>query len=202
VMRGIVDVGATPTTVPPSATTSAATSITTSSAALNGNLTGLGSADSVQVSFEYGTTASYGNTTAVQTRSDTGAFSASLSGLSLGTTYHYRVKAAGDGTVYGSDMTFTTSGNQPPVLNPISNKKINEGAMLKFTISASDPDSNVLTYTASNLPAGAAFDSATRTFSWRPTYWQSGNYYVNFRVSDGVLTDSKTITITVRNIRW
>jgi phosphodiesterase/alkaline phosphatase D-like protein len=37
----------------------------------------------------------------------TGAFSADLSGLTSGTTYYYRAKAVGDGTVYGTEKTFT-----------------------------------------------------------------------------------------------
>jgi hypothetical protein len=55
-----------------------------------------------------------------------------------------------------------------------------------------------LTYSASNLPAGATFDPATRTFSWTPDYDQAGSYpAVVFSVADAAATDSKSITITV-----
>ena len=37
-----------------------------------------------------------------------GSFSASLTGLSPGQTYHYRVKAIGQGMAYGNDVAFTT----------------------------------------------------------------------------------------------
>jgi len=51
------------------------------------------------------------------------------------------------------------------------------------------------------LPLGASFDSATRTFSWTPGYGQSGAYNnVHFQVSDGKLTDSEDIAITVSNV--
>jgi hypothetical protein len=90
--------------------------------------------------------------------------------------------------------------NLPPVLNPIGPKTINEGALLQFTITASDPDlpAQTLTCSASNLPSGATFIPNTRIFSWAPTSGQAGVYSgVHFEVTDGVLTDSEDITITV-----
>jgi hypothetical protein len=70
--------------------------------------------------------------------------------------------------------------------------------LLTFTISAIDPDGDTLTYSASNLPAGASFNPSPHTFSWTPTYSQAGSYpNVHFQVSDGSLTASEDITITV-----
>ncbi len=66
------------------------------------------------MTFEYGADTNYGSTaTAAQSpvsgSSDT-TVSASLAGLTVATTYHYRVKAVSSGgTVYGSDMSFSTS---------------------------------------------------------------------------------------------
>lgn len=72
------------------------------------------------------------------------------------------------------------------------------GESLRFTLSATDPDNNPLTYSASNLPPGATFDPLTRTFSWTPGYDQAGVYpNIHFEVSDGELTDFEDITITV-----
>jgi hypothetical protein len=89
--------------------------------------------------------------------------------------------------------------NLPPVLNPIGNKTVEEGAILQFTIVASDPDGNSLTYSASNLPAGASFDPATQRFTWTPGYGQAGNYRgIHFQVSDGALVDSEDIVIKVK----
>src|SRR3989338_4485383 len=86
--------------------------------------------------------------------------------------------------------------NRPPVLEPIGDKTVNEESTLTFTINASDPDNDSLAYSASNLPGGAAFNSVTQTFSWTPTYAE-GSYQVTFAASDGSLSDSETITITV-----
>jgi hypothetical protein len=90
--------------------------------------------------------------------------------------------------------------NQPPVLNPIGPKTIAVGSLLQFTVSASDPDLPVqtLTFSASNLPTGATFNPTTHVFSWTPTSGQDGVYpNVHFAVSDGTLSDTEDITITV-----
>ena len=101
--------------VPLTVTTSDATGIQTTTATLNGNLDSLSAADNVQVSFEWGTGKDYGHETAPEVRTAAGSFTATLSGLSPNTTYHFRVKAVGrHGTVYGPDMQFTT-GPAPPV---------------------------------------------------------------------------------------
>jgi len=65
------------------------------------------------VHFQYGTTTSYGLTTANQTKSGNAYqnVSASIVGLSASTPYHFRIVATNtSGTTYGSDRTFTTSG--------------------------------------------------------------------------------------------
>ncbi len=90
--------------------------------------------------------------------------------------------------------------NRPPVLTSPGNKTVNENVQLTFILSATDPDGGTLTYSAVNLPAGATFTPATKTFSWKPSYTQAGSYSVTFKVSDGFLTNSKTITITVVNV--
>lgn len=96
--------------------------------------------------------------------------------------------------------------NQPPVLSAIGAKTVNEGSPLNFSISAADPDTGAsLVFSATtsptgNLPAGASFNPNTRTFNWVPTYSQSGTYTLRFMVSDGALSDSETVTITVNDI--
>lgn len=97
------------TIVAPEVTTNAATGISTTTATLNGNLTNIGSTSPVSVSFQWGTSTIYGNETSVKSLTSVGSFSASLSGLSPGTTYHFRAKAMGAIVSYGADRTFTTS---------------------------------------------------------------------------------------------
>jgi hypothetical protein len=84
----------------------------------------------------------------------------------------------------------------PPVLNTIGDKIVGTGQLLQFTVSATDTNGDHLTYSASNLPPWATFNPATRTFSGTPD--QPGSYTnVHFEVSDGSLTDSENITISV-----
>jgi hypothetical protein len=102
--------------LPPLVNTSAATGVDITSATLNGNLTGLGAASSVQISFEWGLSISYGNTTLTQKTTSTGTFSEGLAGLTAKTTYHFRAKAVGNGTAYGEDIAFTTNSISAPVV--------------------------------------------------------------------------------------
>ena len=88
--------------------------------------------------------------------------------------------------------------NGPPVLASIGNKSVNENSTLSFSISATDPDGDTITYSAQNLPTGATFVGST--FSWMPNYNQVGSYPVIFIASDGLLQNSQTITITVNNV--
>jgi len=90
--------------------------------------------------------------------------------------------------------------NRLPDLESIGNKKTDEGKILKFTVNAKDPDGDPLKFSAGPLPMGASFDRLNRTFIWRPTYTQAGEYKITFTVSDpGSLTDSETIIIKVND---
>lgn len=84
-----------------------------------------------QVYFEYGPTAAYGTSTQAPPGADIGsnfgfvAASASLSGLSASTTYHFRVVATNTlGTTDGPDMTFTTGTPMAPTVNGESTANI------------------------------------------------------------------------------
>jgi hypothetical protein len=104
----------------PTAATGTATSLTSSSATLNGTVND-GGVDTA-VTFDYGTTTSYGTNVAATTGGSivagTGntAVAVSVASLQPGTTYHFRVNATANGTtVHGSDATFTTDKETPSV---------------------------------------------------------------------------------------
>lgn len=97
----------------PMATTTLASWISQSWATLNGLVNARNR--TTLVSFEYDTTINYGRTinaiSDTLTGSDNIIESANLLGLKPSTLYHYRIKAVNsEGTSYGSDMTFTTTG--------------------------------------------------------------------------------------------
>jgi hypothetical protein len=90
--------------------------------------------------------------------------------------------------------------NRSPVLTAIGAKTVSEGALLAFTVTASDPDGNGLAYAAGSLPAGASFNASTRQFSWTPGYAAAGSYTVTFTVTDDgtpVQSDSEAVKIDV-----
>jgi hypothetical protein len=105
------------TPAPPVVTTGAATGVTASGATLGGTVNPNG--QDTTFHFEYGTSTSYGTSTADQSISaGSGAQSvaAVISGLVPNTTYHFRLDATSvGGTTNGSDATFTTSPPVPPV---------------------------------------------------------------------------------------
>ncbi|MEI7664392.1 MAG: GEVED domain-containing protein, partial [Bacteroidota bacterium] len=103
---------------PPTITTTAATGVTSAAANLNGIVNANGT--STTPSFNYGLTVAYGNTAAASPSPVTGSIdtpvSASISGLSPNTTYHYRATGTNvNGTYNGGDMTFTTNALLPTV---------------------------------------------------------------------------------------
>ena len=95
----------------------------------------------------------------------------------------------------------TTRVNSPPRLAAIGAKSIAKGQLLTFTISAADPDSDPLTFTATGLPGGASFldnGNGTAVFSWTPAADQPAQPApVTFFVSDGSLVDFESVTISV-----
>jgi hypothetical protein len=93
----------------PVVATGAATSVASFSATLNGSVYPHGLTTTVY--FQYGTTTSYGLTTALQSRSGNTYqnISANIGGLTANTVYHFRIAATNAfGTRFGADQTFST----------------------------------------------------------------------------------------------
>jgi len=111
-----------------------------------------------------------------------------------------------DGTT-NVDMTVTisvtssggssSSGNNAPVWNQIPTQTINTNQTLQFSVSAVDADFNSLYYSAPQIPAGATFNTASKTFQWTPYTSQAGSYQVTFRVSDGTTYVDMNVLINV-----
>jgi hypothetical protein len=101
------------TATAPSVTTTAAAAIGTGSATVNGMASAGGA--STTVTFEYGTTTSYGAAVAatpatIASTAQGMAIQASIAALACGTGYHYRAKGVNSaGTGMGADQAFTTA---------------------------------------------------------------------------------------------
>jgi len=105
--------------IAPTVTTQAASSITSTTATGNGSITVLGVPNPTAYGVCWNTT---GTPTTSDSKADngtasaTGAFTASMTGLTANATYHVRAFATNiAGTSYGSEVTFTTSAIAPTV---------------------------------------------------------------------------------------
>ena len=112
-------------TGPPVVITNRAAYIASYSARLKGTVDPHGLATAVY--FQYGTTISYGLTTAIQNKTGNTYqnVAAPIGGLTASTTYHFRIVATNSaGTRYGADRTFTTlsaTGSPVVITSPATN---------------------------------------------------------------------------------
>ena len=88
--------------------------------------------------------------------------------------------------------------NRLPVLTLIGSKFINENELLSFNLSATDVDSDPLTFDAQPSPIGATLTG--NIFSWTPDPAQAGIYNINFSVTDGIDSVNETVQITVADL--
>ncbi|MDD1647373.1 MAG: putative Ig domain-containing protein, partial [Methanomicrobiales archaeon] len=89
--------------------------------------------------------------------------------------------------------------NAPPVFDEVEDQEVDLGETLSFQVSATDADSDPLTYAAASIPQGATFDLDTLTFEWAPT--SRGTYLASFTVTDGMASDTLAVPITVTDLR-
>ncbi|MDP3703837.1 MAG: FG-GAP-like repeat-containing protein, partial [Candidatus Omnitrophota bacterium] len=94
--------------------------------------------------------------------------------------------------------------SDPPQLASIGGKSVTEGALLEFTVSATDLTvGDTLTLTADPLPPNATFTSTPGSpvsgiLSFRPDFTQAGRLEVTFTVTDAQgLSASETIALVI-----
>ena len=117
-------------------------------------------------------------------------------------TYDIRVEVSDGAGGTDFEVIMVTVGS-PPVLDPIGNKTVDEGIQLSFTATATDADlpAQPLTFSlGAGAPTGAAI-TAGGVFTWTPTEAQGPDTHdITVVVSDGVSTDTETITVTVNEV--
>ena len=144
----------------PTVTTQAASAITTGGATLNGTVNA--NNDSTTVTFDYGTTYSYGSIVTAGQSPVTGTtdtpVSKAITGLASNTTYHYRVVGVNtEGTTEGADGTFTTGTVAGVTIGTLSSTTTDEGgAAATFTaVLDSQPSAEVeIPLSSSDLSEG------------------------------------------------
>jgi len=85
--------------------------------------------------------------------------------------------------------------NQAPVITPITDATITVGETYTYTVEATDPDGDTLTYSLTDSPAGMTIDENSGEITWTST--AVGSYGVTVEVSDGDLNDTQSFTITI-----
>jgi hypothetical protein len=89
--------------------------------------------------------------------------------------------------------------NRAPVLSPVNDQTILLGQSVSIQLSGSDPDGDDISYFVrpSPLPSGARLDAQSGLFTYRPSLTDVGSRNLTFGVSDGRLTSSQSVTLTV-----
>jgi hypothetical protein len=138
----------------PTVSTAAASGVAATGATLNGTVNA--NFGSSTVTFEYGLDTSYGTTAAGVPGTVTGAtatsVTAALSGLTVNTTYHYRVVAQNSaGTTQGLDQSFKTL-NLPTTTTTITSDSpdpsvVGEAISFNYSVTVDLPDSGIPTGT-------------------------------------------------------
>lgn len=108
------------------------------------------------------------------------------------------------GQTYLLTLSDPPKSNRPPVLTIWGGRSIQvrPGAAVAVQVSAVDPDGMIPMLSSGELPDGASFvDNKTGVgrLTWTPQATQLGSYLIQFRASDGVDTDSKSMRIAVVN---
>src|SRR5262245_35637697 len=143
------------------------------------------------------------------TTSAAGAFSWTPTEAQGPGDYPITFTATDNGTPPASSSTSITvtvnEVNVAPVINNPGNQTVNELVNLAFTVTATDADlpAQTLTFTQTlgSPAATGATTSAAGAFSWTPTEAQGpGVYPITFNVSDGSLSSSTSITVTVNEV--
>ena len=130
----------------PAVTTGAATKVGNSTAVLNATVNPNGHA--TQYDFTLGPTTAYGVTTTLRTvKAGTKAVAVkvTVTGLTPGTTYHYRINAISTGgAVVGADRAFTTTGHPPAAV--VTGGAVNVGKTVATPTGVINPEGATTTW--------------------------------------------------------
>lgn len=126
-------------------------------------------------------------------------------GAAIGSPYLVTFYAS-DGELVSSETIAVTvlAGNQAPVVSTVGSATIAENESWSTIVNATDPDGTIPMLSASGLPTGASFidhGDGSGTLQWTPDFTASAAspYLVMVTASDGSLSDSETVILTVTN---
>ena len=136
--------------------------------------------------------------------SQTGFAVCQAEGSTLPGSDHIRITSANIFFNTGFSWFFNTDTvNQAPVLAQVGNQPVNEGQSASINLSATNPDGDTQTFSATGLPGFATLtdhSNDTATLDIDPLSGDAGTYSVTIRVTDNglpALEDSETFDIIV-----
>jgi hypothetical protein len=93
--------------------------------------------------------------------------------------------------------------NEVPIITSADTYSVDENSIHSFTITATDPESDTLTYLITNLKDYESFDinnsTGVFTFKSAPDFEQKDEYNITVFVLDGELSSEQNITINIQN---
>src|SRR5262249_18665548 len=90
--------------------------------------------------------------------------------------------------------------NGPPEVAPIPNQTTAENEAVSLSMSAVDPDGDVVAWSAVGLPPGLSIDAATGAISGTPTYTSAGTYPVTVIATAAGQLGRRTFTWIITNV--
>jgi VCBS repeat-containing protein len=119
--------------------------------------------------------------------------------------FNYTVSDGNGGTDVGMVTITITGANDAPALDPIGNRAVDEGTLLTFNATATDPEGDQLSFSLEpGSPAGASINGSSGEFAWTPAEGQGPGFYnITVRVTDDGspnLFDNETITVAVGDV--
>lgn len=105
-----------------------------------------------------------------------------------------------DGIYTVSSITIAHVNRKPKFVAFFSDTLIDEGEKLEYKFIAYDPDNDTVRYRLSSPVPNAKIDSSTGVFTWKPDFYQSGEYLFKVFVSDAHISDSVEFKIKVVNM--
>ncbi|HLO96627.1 MAG TPA: hypothetical protein VK195_20135, partial [Burkholderiaceae bacterium] len=121
--------------------------------------------------------------------------------------YWFNVFDVNSTGVYSTEFKAPPVEIQPPALQFIADRTVQEGQQVSFLVEASGKNGKPVTLSASPLPTGAkwlpqAADPAApalarSVFDWTPARGSKGDYLINYTANDGLMSTSRSAKITV-----
>lgn len=122
----------------------------------------------------------------------------SFTAPSPGAALSFRLSASDADGVVGSAVV-NLRANGLPVVAALAPVTVTTGNPASFRVTASDPESDPVTFTATGLPTGATFNGTTGDFAWANAT-PAGTYTISVTPNDGFESGAvATVTLTVNN---